>query len=69
MNRPCPCGCRQAFSLWRLRTGGARGFGLLSARDGRPRHLHSEEGALLCTVPLSYGFPMAPRAALSLLGK
>ena len=69
MNRPCPCGCRQAFSLWRLRTGGARGFGLLSARDGRPRHLHSEEGALLCTVPLSYGFPMAPRAALSLLGQ
>ena len=27
VNRPCPCGCRAAFSLARLRNGGARGFG------------------------------------------
>ena len=69
VNRPCPCGCRAAFNLARLRSGGARGFGLLSARSSRYRHLHSEEGAMLCTVPPSFHFPMPPRAALSLLGQ
>ena len=69
VNRPCPCGCRAAFNLARLRSGGARGFGLLSARSGCYRHLHAEEGAMLCTVPPSFHFPMPPRAALSLLGQ
>lgn len=69
VNRPCPCGCRQAFSEARLRQGGARGFGLISSRTGRCRHLHPEEGALLCTVPPSYRFPMPPRSALCLLGQ
>ena len=69
VNRPCPCGCRAAFSMLRLRRGGARGFGLISARSGKYRHLHHEEGALLCTVPPTYRFPMPPRAALSLLGQ
>eukprot|EP00435_Cladocopium_sp_Y103_P073302 s64_g43.t1 len=69
VNRPCPCGCRGAFSLARLRRGGARGFGLLSSRDGCYRHLHPAEGSLLCTVPPTYCFPMPPRSALSLLGQ
>ena len=69
VNRPCPCGCRQAFSLARLRQGGARGFGLISAVTGQHRHLHHQEGAMLCTVPPTFHFPMPPRAALSLLGQ
>ena len=69
VNRPCPCGCRAAFSDRRLRQGGARGFGLLSACTGKCRHLHPAEGALLCTVPPSFIFPMPPRSALSLLGQ
>ena len=69
INRPCPCGCRGAFCLARLRSGGARGFGLLSSRSGKYRHLHPEEGALLCTVPPGYQFPMPARSALSLLGQ
>ena len=55
--------------MLRLRRGGARGVGLISARSGKHRHLHHEEGALLCTVPPTYRFPMPPRAALSLLGQ
>ena len=39
----CPCGCRAAFSMLRLRRGGARGVGLISARSGKHRHLHHEE--------------------------
>ena len=35
INRPCPCGCRSAFSLTRLRNGGARGFGLISSISGK----------------------------------
>eukprot|EP00435_Cladocopium_sp_Y103_P025045 s2451_g6.t1 len=69
INRPCPCGCRSAFSVERLRSGGARGFGLISSKTGNYRHLHHEEGAMLCTVPPSSAFPMPPRAALSLLGQ
>ena len=69
VNRACPCGCRQAFSMMRLRRGGARGFGLISSKTGRHRHLHHQEGAMLCTVPPTYQFPMPPRAALSLLGQ
>lgn len=69
VNRPCPCGCRQALSMARLRDGGARGFGLISSRYGCYRHLHPEEGAMLCTVPPSYVFPLEPRAALTLLGQ
>jgi hypothetical protein len=69
VNRDCPCGCRSAFSLARLRKGGARGFGLISSCTGKYRHLHPEEGAVLCTVPPTFQFPMNPRAALSLLGQ
>ena len=69
VNRPCPRGYRQAFSLARLRQGGARGFGLISPITGQHRHLHQQEGAMLCTVPPTYQFPMPPRAALSLLGQ
>jgi hypothetical protein len=69
VNRPCPCGCRAAFSVARLRSGGARGFGLISSQTGRHRHLHPEEGAMLCTVPPTFHFPMPPRSALSLLGQ
>eukprot|EP00435_Cladocopium_sp_Y103_P015125 s2116_g3.t1 len=68
--RPCPCGCRLwPLSLQRLRAGGARGFGLTSASTLQLRHLHPEEGALLCTVPLSFAFPSTPRVALCLLGQ
>ena len=67
--RDCPCGCRPAFSDKRLRSGGARGFGLLSSVTGRHRHLHPQEGALLCTVPPCFQFPIPPRAALCLLGQ
>lgn len=31
--------------------------------------MHPEEGALLCTVPPNYVFPMSPRSALCLLGQ
>eukprot|EP00435_Cladocopium_sp_Y103_P035368 s1388_g9.t1 len=68
--RSCPCGCRSwPLSLHRLRQGGARGFGITSAWTLQPRHLHPEEGALLCTVPLDFHFPGPPRTALSLLGQ
>eukprot|EP00438_Fugacium_kawagutii_P008055 Skav223964 [mRNA] locus=scaffold3540:259469:263778:+ [translate_table: standard] len=67
--RPCPCGCRPAFSLTRLQTGGARGFGLRSAKTGRLRHLHPEEACLLCSVPLDFKFGVHHRAALCLLGQ
>ena len=69
VNRSCPCGCRGAFSDARLRSGGARGFGLLFACTGCDRHLHPAEGALLCTVPPDFQFPMPVRSALSLLGQ
>ena len=69
VTRPCSCGCRLAFSVQRLQQGGARGFGLVSACTGRCRHLHPFEGALLCTVPGDFCFPMPPRAALCLLGQ
>eukprot|EP00438_Fugacium_kawagutii_P011105 Skav203176 [mRNA] locus=scaffold39:103479:107678:- [translate_table: standard] len=69
VTRPCPCGCRLAFSTHRLRSGGARGFGLRSSRDGRVRHFHPQEAAAVCTVPPSYRFPMSLRAALTLLGQ
>ena len=69
VSRPCPCGCRAAFSDARLRKHGARGFGLRSMRSGKMRHLHPAEGALLCTVPPTFAFPGDPRAALSLLGQ
>eukprot|EP00435_Cladocopium_sp_Y103_P047956 s772_g14.t1 len=40
----CPCGCRQqALSLHRLLHGGARGFGIPSAKTSMMRHLHPEE--------------------------
>ena len=68
--RACPCGCRgQSMSLRRLQQGGARGFGVLSALTSKMRHLHPEEAALLCTVPLTFKFPEPPRAALCLLGQ
>jgi len=68
--RPCPCGCRMwPLSLQRLRAGGARGFGINSALLGPVRHLHPEEGALLCTVPLDFQFPPQVRTALCLLGQ
>ena len=68
--RPCPCGCRSwPLSLQRLREGGARGFGIVSAFHGQVRHLHPEEGALLCTVPLNINFPASMRTALCLLGQ
>eukprot|EP00435_Cladocopium_sp_Y103_P073041 s162_g42.t1 len=69
VNRPCPCGCRTAFSDCRLRRYGARGFGLRSTRTGKMRHLHPAEGALLCTVPPTFAFPMPLRSALSMLGQ
>lgn len=69
VTRPCSCGCRLAFSAQRLQQGGARGFGLVSACTGHCRHLHPFEGALLCTVPGDFCFPMPPRAALCLLGQ
>ena len=67
--RPCPCGCRGVFSLERLRSGGARGFGLLSACTGCVRHMNKEEALLLCTVPLTFKFDMPTRSALCLLGQ
>jgi hypothetical protein len=68
--RACPCGCRQhPMSDQRLLQGGARGFGIFSALTSRMRHLHPEEAALLCTVPLTYVFPEPPRTALCLLGQ
>lgn len=60
VTRQCPCGCRMAFCEARLRQGGARGFGLISALTGKCRHLHPAEGALLCTVPAGFCFPMPP---------
>eukprot|EP00435_Cladocopium_sp_Y103_P056110 s2860_g18.t2 len=66
----CPCGCRGGpLSHFRLEQGGARGFGIFSAKFLQMRHLHAEEGALLCTVPLDYVFPPSQRAALCLLGQ
>eukprot|EP00438_Fugacium_kawagutii_P019055 Skav215402 [mRNA] locus=scaffold271:65165:69367:- [translate_table: standard] len=53
----------------RLVTGGARGFGLLSANSGLVRHFHPEEACLLCTVPVDYKFDMPPRSAFCLLGQ
>ena len=65
--RACPCGCRgHPLSHQRLRHGGARGFGLVSAKTSQVRHFHSEEAAILCTVPLDFHFPEPPRTALSL---
>ena len=42
---------------------------MVSALTGHCRHLHPAEGALLCTVPLGYHFPMPVRSALSRLGQ
>eukprot|EP00438_Fugacium_kawagutii_P025923 Skav202342 [mRNA] locus=scaffold2638:36667:46016:- [translate_table: standard] len=67
--RPCPCQCRGALSMQRLREGGARGFGLISASTGHPRHFHPAEAKLLCTVPQDFVFDMDDRAALCLLGQ
>ena len=68
--RACPCGCRgHPLSHQRLRHGGARGFGLVSAKTSQVRHFHSEEAAILCTVPLDFHFPEPPRTALCLLGQ
>eukprot|EP00438_Fugacium_kawagutii_P035023 Skav226643 [mRNA] locus=scaffold1097:87671:91891:+ [translate_table: standard] len=69
VTRPCSCGCRAAFNPDRLRRGGVRGFGLISAKTGKPRHLHPQEASMICTVPLKYKYPMSPRAALCLLGQ
>lgn len=65
----CPCGCRPSFSHQRLRSGGARGFGLISEKTGQHRHLHPEEGSVLCTVLPTFRFPIPPRSALALLGQ
>lgn len=66
----CPCGCRtRPFTHHRLLQGGARGFGLISAKTMKIRHLHPEEGALLCTVPLNYTYLGSARDALCLLGQ
>ena len=68
--RACPCGCRMLpFTMQRLQHGGAIGFGILSGKTAQVRHLHPEEGALLCTVPLDYNFVGTPRSALCLLGQ
>ena len=68
--RACPCGCRtRPMSLGRLLRGGARGFGIYSALLSQVRHLHPEEGALLCTLPLHYRFTCSPRSALCLMGQ
>ena len=65
----CPCGCRKAFTPTRLLTGGARGFGVISSCSNAPRHMHPEEGMLLCTVPLDFCQSMPPRSLLCLLGQ
>lgn len=68
--RACPCGCRLwPMSMQRLLQGGARGFGIMSALLSHMRHMHPEEGALLCTMPLNYHFTCSPRSALCLLGR
>eukprot|EP00438_Fugacium_kawagutii_P008967 Skav214288 [mRNA] locus=scaffold2257:201508:210505:- [translate_table: standard] len=69
ITRDCACGCRRAFGLQRLRQGGVRGFGLCSARHGRPRHLHPCEGSVLCTVKPDFVFPAPARSGLCLLGQ
>eukprot|EP00438_Fugacium_kawagutii_P012075 Skav202394 [mRNA] locus=scaffold815:73368:75038:+ [translate_table: standard] len=69
ITRNCPCGCRARLTRHRLVTGGARGFGLLSANSGLVRHFHPEEACLLCTAPVDYKFDMPPRSALCLLGQ
>ena len=67
---PCPCGCRrQGFARSSLLNRGLRGFGLLSCVLGRPRYLHPQEAALLCTLPVSRRHVTDVKAALCLLGQ
>eukprot|EP00438_Fugacium_kawagutii_P035740 Skav229334 [mRNA] locus=scaffold2596:57032:62763:+ [translate_table: standard] len=69
ITRDCACGCRRAFSLSRLQQGGVRGFGFISSVTQRPRHLHPQEGSVLCTVMPDYDYPLPLRSALCLLGQ
>ena len=68
--RPCPCGCRYAaFSDKRLRSGGLRGFGVVSQLTGQIRFPHAQEISLLNALSPAYVHVQDPRAALSLVGQ
>ena len=66
----CPCGCRsQGLSLSRLRQGGSRGQGVVSASTGKVRFAHPQELGLLNAIPPKYSYVAPPRAALCLIGQ
>lgn len=64
----CPCGCRGPFSRVRLVRDGVRGFYVMG-KNGRPRFLHVQEAAYLCSLRPSMTFPYGPRASLCLVGQ
>ena len=65
-----PFGCRDtAFALLRLKSGGLRGFGMLSQVTGLLGHPHPREAGLLSTTPGDFVFPKDCRAALCLIGQ
>ena len=65
--RPCPCGCRSAaFSDKRLRSGGLRGFGVVSQLTGRSDSLMRKKSAysMHCHLPMSMFKILGPPSAL-----
>ena len=66
----CPCGCRSAgLSLEFLRSGGFRGFGVVSEVVQGPRFPHPCEAALLNSLPPAFLHSSDMRAALSMVGQ
>ena len=67
--RPCPCGCRPAaFDANTIASKGLPGTGIISAKNGRVRHLHPSEAGLLNALSPAHRLPQAPRDALCLVG-
>ena len=67
--RTCPCGCRPAaIDANTIASKGLPGTGILSAKNGKVRHLHPTEAGLLNALSPLHRLPQAPRDALCLVG-
>ena len=67
---PCPCGCRAAFNPMALQSKGIHGFLVQSQRfNGRLRHPHPMEAALLVGVPHGVKGTERVRDLLPMLGQ
>ena len=66
----CPCGCRRTqFTESRLRTGGIRGFYVLSSVHDRKRFLHAKEAAAMVGISPFMDYIGPGRAGLCMVGQ